>query len=178
MPRTLTLLSAVVLCMTACSTQPHDDVQLEEDSTSEQQFVTDVVYGHDHGMAMTFDVYLPSHHTFAGQYASSSFTQRTMGSIPPALGFGEEAQAVIFRCSSGPVLKLGSKEPPKNGKSDLQQCPQLSPSLLPRIWPGSSPNTLSLRTRAIRPRWSRQNEESLKRLSGLRNTLDLDGSPA
>ncbi len=72
MPRTLTLLPAVVLFMTACSTQPHDDVELEEDSTSELQFITDVVYGHDHGMAMTFDVYLPSQPNGAGVILTNS----------------------------------------------------------------------------------------------------------
>ena len=66
MPRTLALLSTVVLFMTVCSTPPIDEVQLEEDSTSELRFVIDVVYGHDHGMAMTFDVYLPAQPNGAG----------------------------------------------------------------------------------------------------------------
>lgn len=66
MPRTLALLPTVISFMTVCSTQPVDEVQPEEASTSELRFVIDVVYGHDHGMAMTFDVYLPAQPNGAG----------------------------------------------------------------------------------------------------------------
>ena len=52
MVRILLLLTSGVFCSSALSEQEPDEV--------EANVAIDIVYGHDYGMAMTFDVYLPS----------------------------------------------------------------------------------------------------------------------
>jgi len=56
--RKLVLLSACALFSTALSAQGSEDLELN--------IIADVVYGRDYGMAMTFDVYVPSNPNGAG----------------------------------------------------------------------------------------------------------------
>ncbi len=66
------LLSAIVLFFAACSTESTGETELDDFSSSEFELVTDVVYGHDFGLALTFDVYRPSNPNGAGIILTNS----------------------------------------------------------------------------------------------------------
>ena len=57
--RQLILLTIIIVLFIACSSPPQLNLKTKHSQTSKVEFITDVVYGHDFGMAMTFDVYKP-----------------------------------------------------------------------------------------------------------------------
>jgi len=62
----------LVVILTACTTDLSKQTQKDSSLPSEFELVKDVIYGHDFGMAMTFDVYIPTNPNGAGVILTNS----------------------------------------------------------------------------------------------------------
>ena len=59
----------MTICIWSCSQSPKpaDNVSTSKVTDAKDfTIMADIVYGHDYGMAMTYDVYVPSHPNGAG----------------------------------------------------------------------------------------------------------------
>jgi pimeloyl-ACP methyl ester carboxylesterase len=72
MSRIPTLVLSVVLFNSACSSNSKSDHDIGQAAPAQLDVITDVVYGHDFGLALTFDVYLPNNPNGAGVILTNS----------------------------------------------------------------------------------------------------------
>jgi len=66
MTRCLTFLCAVIFLLAACETDNQKGSGSSEGVVLQPTIITDIIYGHDFGIAMTLDVYLPQEPNGAG----------------------------------------------------------------------------------------------------------------
>jgi hypothetical protein len=60
MQRLSGLFLATAITLTGCTPSSQSDVSNDRSASKTVNFVTDVVYGHSFGLALTFDVYVPA----------------------------------------------------------------------------------------------------------------------
>jgi pimeloyl-ACP methyl ester carboxylesterase len=72
MSQMLASIFIAVILISGCSQKYNSKVKKEESKSSQLDLITDVVYGHDFGLALTYDVYLPAEPNGAGVILTNS----------------------------------------------------------------------------------------------------------